>query len=311
MDHTSPAERANGRVTGTAAVVNPTAGGGRAGSTWKEIVRRLPELGEAHLVQGTEEGAIRAELAQLIERGVDRIVVLGGDGSMHLVGNVILDLGHGADVGLGMVPLGTGSDLPRALGLPKDPHACAAHVLSVAPRPMDALELTTRDGRRRFVMNVASAGISGLVDEAVNAMPQRGATAYLRATLAALMRYRPVPCRVQVDGKPWYEGGITLLAIGNGTSFGRGMQVAPRARIDDGELDVVLVLPLPRWQLLFRLARLYGGTHLETEFVRWCRGRTVEIEPLAPLPPFDLDGEVFASGAARIRVLPGALRILA
>lgn len=295
----------------TAAVVNPTAGGGRAGALWQEIVRRVPSLAEARLVRATGADAVRAELLAQLDRGVERVVVFGGDGSMHLVGNILLDSGRAADVAVGMVPLGTGSDLPRALGLPTDPAACAERVMSVRPRPVDALELTTRDGRRRYVMNVASAGISGLVDEAVNRMPNRGASAYLRATLSALLHYRPVPCKVSIDGEPWYEGGITVLAAGNGTSFGRGMTVAPHARIDDGEVDVVLVLPVPRWQVPFRLGSLYGGRHLETDFVRWKRGRSLEIEPLAPLPPFDLDGEVFPSDAATIRVLPAALRMLA
>jgi len=294
-----------------AAVVNPTAGGGRVGAVWEDLVRRVPELGAAHLIQAADADGVRRELGDWLARGVDRVVVLGGDGSMHLVANVVLDLGRGGDVALGMVPLGTGSDLPRALGLPDDAAACAARVVRAAARPADALLLETADGRRRWVVNVASAGISGLVDEAVNAMPQRGESAYLRATLSALWRYRAVPCRVRVDGQAFFEGEILLLAAANGTCFGRGMQVAPRARIDDGEMDVVLVRAVARWQLLFRLGRLYRGTHLESEFVVWRRGRLLEIEALAPLPPFDLDGEVFPSASASIRVVPGALRLLA
>ena len=297
-------------MTRMAAVVNPTAGGGRAGAIWREIVSRVPALGAAQLVQGADAAAVRSELAGCLERGVDRVVVLGGDGSMHLVGNIVLELGRGADVAIGMVPLGTGSDLPRALGLPADPHACAARVASAEPNAVDALELTTDDGRRRFVVNVASAGISGLVDEMVNRMPRRGGSAYLRATLSGFLRYRPVHCRIRLDGEAWYEGEVYLLAAGNGTSFGRGMQIAPRARLDDGEMDVVLVLPAPRWQLLFRLGRLYRGTHLDSDFVRWRRARTLELEPSTPLPPFDLDGEVFPSAPVTIRVLPRALRML-
>ena len=304
MPHTLP-------VSEFAAVVNPTAGGGRAVRAWAEIVRRLPVLRQARLVQGTAPELVREELAAALERGVERVLVLGGDGSMHLVSNIVLELGRGGDVALGMIPLGTGSDLPRSLGLPADPLACAERVVTARPRVIDALEVRTADGRCRYVVNVASAGISGLVDEAVSRMVRRGPTAYLRATLSAFFRYRPVPCRVRVDGQPWFEGEILLLAAANGTSFGRGMRIAPRACLDDGEIDVVLVKAVPRWQLPFRLGSIYRGSHLETVFVLWRRGREVEIEPLGPLPPFDLDGEVFPSSSAVIRVLPGALRILA
>ena len=126
-----------------------------------------------------------------------------------------------------------------------------------------------------------------------------------------MWRYRPVRCRVVVDGEAWYEGDILVLAIANGACFGRGMRIAPQAQLDDGLADVVLVGGVPRWQLALRLPQLYRGTHLESRYVRWRRGRDVRFEPLAPLPPFDLDGECFASAAARFTVLPGALRVLA
>jgi diacylglycerol kinase family enzyme len=76
-------------------------------------------------------------------------------------------------------------------------------------------------------------------------------------------------------------------------------------------MDVVLVRPVPRWQLLFRLGTIYRGTHLEADFVSWKRARQLELEPRAPLPPFDLDGEVFASAPSTIRLREKALRILA
>jgi diacylglycerol kinase (ATP) len=161
------------------------------------------------------------------------------------------------------------------------------------------------------VLNVASAGISGVVDEAVNARPDRGPAAYLAATLGAIWRYRNRPCRVSVDGEPWFEGEIFLLAVANGTCFGRGMRIAPEARFDDGEADVVLIAPMARWQLVFQMPRIYRGTHLAgARYVHWRRGREVRIEPLTPFPPFDLDGEVFAADAARFTLLPAALRVL-
>jgi diacylglycerol kinase (ATP) len=254
---------------------------------------------------------VREQLAPLMAEGIERLLAFGGDGSAHLLANLVLDAGLGASVPIGLVPVGTGGDLARPLGLPRDPLAALQRALSSPPRPVDALRLTTDDGRRRFVLNVASAGISGLVDEAVNAVPGRGQAAYFMATLAALRRYRPARCRIAVDGQSWYEGGVLLLAVANGTCFGGGMKIAPRARLDDGALDVVLVGQIPKWQLIFRLSRLYRGTHLDSGHVRWRRAREVRLEPLSPLPPFDLDGEVFPSASARFELLPAALRLLA
>jgi diacylglycerol kinase (ATP) len=252
----------------------------------------------------------RQELGTLLDQGADRLIVVGGDGSLHLVGNLLLERDLGRDVSIGLMPVGTGSDFARTLGIPKDHRRALDRALGAQPRPLDALQLRTDDGRRRFVLNVASAGISGPVDEAVNAIPGRGKAAYLVATLGALRRYRPAPCRVVVDGDLWHEGGILLLAVANGSSFGRGMKIAPRASVDDGEADIVLIRPVANWQLIFRLPQIYLGTHLDSSLVRWGRGRTVRLEPLGEVPPFDLDGEVFPSAAADITLLPGALRIL-
>jgi diacylglycerol kinase (ATP) len=293
------------------AVVNPAAGGGRAASIWEELRHRDRRLDGAAVVCAAGVEKTHDELGVLLDGGADRVIVVGGDGSLHLVGNLILERGLGRTVSLGLVPVGTGSDLARTLGIPKDRSAALDRVLEAEPRSVDALQLTTDDGRRCFVLNVASAGISGPVDEAVNAIPGRGQAAYLMATLGALRRYRPAPCRVVVDGELWHEGGILLVAVANGTSFGRGMKVAPRASIDDGAADVVLVPPVAPWQLLFRLPQIYLGTHLDSSLVRWGRCRSVRLEPMGDdFPPFDLDGEVFPSSAAEITVLPKALRFL-
>jgi diacylglycerol kinase (ATP) len=150
-----------------------------------------------------------------------------------------------------------------------------------------------------------------LVDQEVNALPRRSQTAYLSATLRALGRYRPVPCRIAVDGDPWYEGDVFLLAVANGRSFGKGMRIAPKAEVADGLADIVLVEEVPRWQLPLRLPQLYLGRHLNAAPVRCRRGRRVEIEPLGELPPFDVDGEEMVSGAAAIEIVPQALRFLA
>ncbi len=297
-------------MNGIVVVLNPLAGGGRSERVWEELRAAEPGLAAARLMRAPDPEAARRELTALLDSSIERVLVVGGDGSAHLVGNLLLELGLADRLAMGLIPTGTGSDLARALGIPREPRAALQRVLSAGSRPIDVLRLRTDDGRQRFILNVASAGISGLVDQAVNAMPRRGATSYLRATLGALWRYRPVPCRVSVDGTIWYEGNVLLLAVANSERFGKGMRIAPGARPDDGEADVVLIGPVPRWQLPFRLPQIYFGTHLGTRYVRAGRAQRVRIEPLAPLPPFDLDGEVFDSSPCDITVLPGALQFL-
>ncbi len=290
----------------TLVVVNRSAGGGRADRFW-EGLRPVAEAMAPVLVAspGDADGSRRA-VRDALEHGCRRVVAVGGDGTAHLVASVLL--AAGGDATFGIVPAGTGSDLARALAIPRDPVVALRRALFGPPTPLDAGRC---DGEREafFFANIASAGIGGLVDEAVNALPRRGRTAFLRATLSALRRYRCVAVRVEADGESWYEGPLFLLAVANGTTFGKGMRIAPAARPDDGLFDVVLVGNVAGFELLRRLPQVYLGRHLRARPVRHRRARTVRLEPLAPLPPFDVDGETYRSGPAVFTVLPGALKV--
>ena len=295
-------------MKGTLVVVNPAAGGGRAGQTWSQLEALAQRLADVDSVTPAGAEAMRAAVAAGLERGYPRIVVFGGDGTAHLVVNTVLAAGAGERVTLGIVPAGTGSDLARALAVPRDPRAALSRALLGPPAPLDAGRCESERGGFFFV-NIASAGIGGQVDEMVNAMPGRGTTAFLRATVAALRRYRCVPVKIALDGEPWYEGPILVAAVANGTCFGKGMRAAPRARPDDGLFDVVVAGEVGGLDLLRRLPQLYLGWHLGAKPVRYRRARVVRLEPLAPLPVFDADGETYPSGPATFTLLPAALRV--
>lgn len=291
--------------------VNPAAGSGRAGMVWEALVGGHPELQAARLVREADLRLARERLAAaLAAPEVRGLVAIGGDGTLHQVANVLLDQGVAERVALGVVPAGTGSDLARTLGVPSDPSAALQSALEGRPRPLDAIHVRRDDGTARYVVNTASAGVSGLVVEAVNALARRGRVTYLAATVRALLRYRPLPCRVTVDGVPFYEGPTFLFAVANGPTFGQGMRVAPPAQVDDGLAEVVVAGDLPRWQLPVYLPWLFLGKHLGRRRVYHRQGRRVRWEPLVPFPPFELDGEALANGPAEMTMLPGALRVL-
>ncbi|MCP3959913.1 MAG: diacylglycerol kinase family lipid kinase [bacterium] len=294
-------------MSSTVVLVNPAAGGGRAGRLWERLA---PELAGARTIQASGAEAGRAELEESLSEGAERVIAVGGDGTAHLVANALLDAGHGL-IPFGLVPAGTGSDLARGLGLPRDPAAALRQVLAAEPRPIDALRIETAGGEGRFAVNTISAGMSGAVVPAINAKPRRGRFTYLTTTLAALLRYRPVPCRVEIDGEPFCDGRFFLVALTNGRYFGNGMPVAPDASLDDGLIDAVFIPPVPLWQLPFRLPQFLSGRHVELPFVRCRRGEHVRLEPSPGFPPYEVDGECLAAGPAGVRILPGALRVLA
>ncbi len=303
-------------MTGTSSgklvvLVNSAAGGGRAGRVWERLRTTVPELAGSREIHAAGAEASRDELATRLSEGADRVLAVGGDGTAHLVANVLLESGRGERVPFGLVPAGTGSDLARTLGLPRDPAACVRRLLAAEPRAIDALRIQVDGGGRRYAVNTVSAGLSGAVVPAVNADPNRGHLTYLTCTLRALLGYKPVPCRLEVDGEPFHDGAFFLVALANGRFFGKGMQVAPGAALDDGRIDVVLIPPVPLWHLPYRLPQFLTGRHVRLPIVKAAKARNVRLEPAPGFPPYEVDGEVVSSGPAEIRVLPGALRVLA
>jgi len=297
-------------------LVNPKAGSGRAGAVWDRLVESHPELRGARVVRESDPAAAAAGLRAAIAGGATAVVAVGGDGTAHMVANLLLGDGVADRVAMGLVPGGTGSDLCKSLGIPHQPGAALAAALTGEPRPLDAFAVR-RPGVDepagppwRWCVNTVSSGVAGVVVEAVHRLPRKGAGVYLRTTIEALLGYRPVRCRIAVDGEPFYEGPIFLLAVANGVTFGKGMKVAPHARLDDGLADVVVVGDLPRWTLPLRLPQLQLGRHLGVRQVHFRQARAMSCEPLGPFTPYELDGDVGAPGPIELKVVPGAVRVL-
>ncbi len=290
-----------------AVLVNPRAGGGRARVQWDGLTAQVPLPRSLPVLMPPSSEAMREAVRQLLAASCTRLVVVGGDGTFHLVAEETLAAGV-STVSLGLVPLGTGCDFARALVLPKKPRAALELALEGEAKPVDA-GVMAGPARRGYFVNVASAGISGLVDELVNANPRRGALAFLTSTFKALRRYQPVVAQVEVEGQLLYSGFVLLAAVANGTSFGKGMRIAPQARVDDGFLDVVVVEAVRGWQLVRRLPLVYLGRHLRLPQVRLARGKDVRLNFEGSLPPFDVDGECVPSAPARFSVMPAALQV--
>ncbi len=289
-------------------LVNPAAGGMRAGKLWERLRSEAESLARIDVAMPAGAQASVTAVREAVAGGCERVVAVGGDGTVHLVAGALLEAGLGGVVTLGIVPAGTGSDLARALDIPREPLAALRRALQGVSRPMDAGRCSGEAASFYFV-NIASAGIGGMVDELVNAMPGRGTTAFLRATLQAVRRYRPVRVSVELDGSAWYHGEILLMAVANGTTFGKGMRFAPNAVVDDGLFDVGVVEAVAGLKLLRKLPKVYAGNHLGLKEVHFQRARSVRLTPADQLPVFDVDGETYPSGPATFTILPGALRI--
>jgi len=283
-----------------ALLTNPTAGKGRAGRHRADVVRRLTDAGFVVRDLAGRDADEALDLARAcVAEGVEALVVNGGDGMVHLGAQAVASTG----VPLGVVPTGTGNDVARYLDLPRrDPLAATDRVIGARTRTIDL----ARSGTSYFV-TVLAAGFDAVVNERANQMTwPRGQMRYNLATVAELRTLSPVPYELDLDGAV-VRSDATLVAVGNGPSFGGGLRITEGAVLDDGLLDVVLVRPMSRTRLLSAYPRLFNGTVHQVPEHEHYRVRRVTVA--APGIVTYADGERFGALPLTIECAPRALEV--
>ncbi|TDE08605.1 diacylglycerol/lipid kinase family protein [Jiangella asiatica] len=279
---------------------------GRAGGARGEATRVALEVLRAGARVEVSEPGEPAELAGVLRRARGRLpVVLGGDGSVHALVAAAARLGRLGGLAdddspafeFAIVPLGTGNDLARTLGLPFDPAAAARVVLDGRPRELDVLV----DDTGGVVVNAVHLGIGAEAGRlALPLKPRLGRLAYPVGSAMAGASARGWRLRVAVDGEVLAGGGrrVLMAALGNGVTVGGGAPLAPSARPDDGQVDVVVSFSTG-WRARVGFATaLVRGRHPERHDVVQARGRAVVVvadEPIA----LNADGELSTLHTAR------------
>ena len=290
-------------------LVNPASGGGAAPEAVVPVARLLRDAGaEVEVTYSPGPNAMQALVAAALHRG-DVVVSVGGDGMLSSLAGPVAD-GDGV---LAVLPAGRGNDFARMLGLPATPRAQAELLLAGHTRRVDLLDW---DGR-----TVAGSVYAG-VDARAAALVERarrlpGRVQYPYAALRSLATYSPAHYRLCVDGVE-HEYAAATVVVANSGCYGKGMRIAPDARLDDGLLDVVVIEAASRLALMRALPTVYDGSHVDRDEVHVLTARRVEItargrgpvpvggdgEPLGVLPDLGQEPSV-----ATVR--PGALTVLA
>jgi YegS/Rv2252/BmrU family lipid kinase len=304
----------------TLVVVNPASRGGATRKRFGALEPRIRAvLGDCD-VEWTRGPRDAERIArEAVRAGVERVVVAGGDGTVSEVATGILAAGLGGYAEIAILPLGTGGDLRRTLGVPGEVEAALAAIAAGGARTIDAGRVSYTDRRGApatvYFVNIASFGISGLTTELVNRAPKSfgGRVSFLIGTLRGIASYRAAahPVELRVDGALAHRGPVALATAANGRWFGGGMHVAPEARPDDGLLDVVVIPGMSKWKLVKELPALYGGRHVHVPGVLSLRGKTLAAAPIdGGEPPWiEVDGEPLGRLPATFEIVPGALRL--
>ena len=284
-----------------ALLTNPTSGKGKGARTLDRVLPRLRGAGfSVRSLQGESADEALEMAHECVADGIETLAVVGGDGMVHLA---IQALAH-SDTRLGLIPAGTGNDVARYLNLPrKAPEAAVDVLVAGNERTIDL----AKAGSRYFV-TVAACGFDAIVNERANAMTwPKGQMRYNIASVAELRTFTPISYVIEVDGTEHRFDAMTV-AVGNGESFGGGLQITKGASLDDGLLDVVAVGPISKVEFLRLYPRLFSGTH--TTHPKYMHFSGKEITVAASGITAYADGERIAGLPLTITVQPKALRVV-
>lgn len=286
-------------------ILNPISGRSLGAKFKKGLEARLRELLGSktfEIVETIEPGHAERLAQQAAENCVQVVAVAGGDGTLHEALNGII----GSETTLSVLPVGTGNDFARTIGIGTDLDLALTTLASGVPTAVDVGSY-----RGRAFLNVAGAGFDAVVAERINQGYKhlRGKAAYMTAAISTLFRYKPSLIRLSVDGKLVREGKAFLCAVCNARSYGAGLQIAPDAKIDDGVFDVVFIDEMNKFTALSLLGKVGKGGHVRSPRVHVFRGSHVRIEADPSLPVL-VDGELVDPTPAEFTILAKAVQFL-
>lgn len=309
-DHTSIAKSAEygGVVSKIGLVRNPRSGRGANERSWDEIERALHQALPDHEWQievTVAPGSAITQARAMAEHGCSVVIGAGGDGTVCDVMQGVLD----TDAALAVLPLGTGNDFARTIGIGASLPKAIETIRSGTLERIDIAKWTMGN-RTGYFLNAAGCGFDAVVAQKVNEGVRRlrGRPAYLAAIFLSLIRYSPTELALTVDGEKLKRKSM-LCALANAQSYGGGMKIAPLAELKDGLLDLVLVGDLGKWEFLCNFPKVLKGTHLALPKVEHRTFRRLEIESDPPVP-FLADGELLPPGKLVVEVVPRALDVL-
>ncbi len=299
-------------------IVNPIAGSGRAHGYAPRIEAWMAEQGiDGRMLETRERGHAERLAAAATDLGHDRVIAVGGDGTIQEVINGLMTAGAAPDGGppsLGIVPAGRGNDLARSVLLPLDPMACLPIAVGPTSRRFDVGKATSEGGA---VRHFGAAGGVGFDAEVAYTMAvrrrfwMRGEAGYFLGTLNELRRFHNSALRITLRGdgeERVVEQRFLFVAFANGPYYGGGMLICPDAETDDGWLDVCLVGDLSRFEALRELPGIYKAKHVNNKKVEIVHARSLHIEGDRSAR-VHLDGEPFGTASVEISLLPGAVRV--
>ena len=284
-------------------LLNPTASRGKARQLLKRALEVFRQKGVHFEIRESQSAEHLQDIASATSKEKPNLIVsAGGDGTHHYVINGVFK----SEVPLGLLPLGTGNDFAMGVGMPSDVRAAAAMLVSGHIRELDL----ARVGEVAYAC-IAGVGFDSRVTRYANEHARwlSGPLAYIWSLLCCMPECRPHPLEIVADGQSFSEE-VLFAVAGNNATYGGGIRLAPRARLDDGLLDICIVPYLDRLEMLRWVPRTYRGEHLNHPRIKYLQARKITLRSASGMELFG-DGEFLQGLPATIEVVPRALRVIA
>jgi diacylglycerol kinase (ATP) len=305
----------------TTFVVNPRAAAGKTGRRWaarEAMLREHFPLGEVMFTRAPGDATHIAKDA--VERGQDYIIAVGGDGTVHEVVNGLMtaelpDPKRQPKPILGIWPAGSGSDFARGVSIPGNPAQALALLIECKTQSVDIgfIQCHDADGQQveRYFLNAVDFGIGAVVCERLQKKPwfMPGRPTYLWQTVRTLFTFRNPVVSFASDDHPLASKKIITVVIANNSYFGGGMCIAPDAVIDDGELDLVVVGDLGRFEAIRRLGETFSGNRIQHPDVHYSRCNRLEARSETKVL-LEADGELVGRLPAILELAEHRLKIV-
>ena len=296
-------------------ILNPMADQANAWKISNDLRPIINEYGNADW-SGTVYPTHATELArQAGEQGYERIIAMGGDGTLHEVVNGIMQLPESKRPVLGIVPVGSGNDFAHAIGVSMQSDHALARALTGEPSSVDLGLMIDEHGRREYFDNTLGIGFDAVVTIGSHRLPVvRGFLMYLMAVIQTiLLNHDPALMQIEIDSKKLEQSNI-LLTVCNGPREGGGFFIAPEAKLDDGLLNYAMIKKVSRLMMFRLIPEVMKGTHGNFKQVTLGTCRKLTVQADRPMY-IHADGEIYTSFGSNLRrvtfqVLPGALKVV-
>lgn len=297
-------------------LVNPAAGGGQAGTRWRQLQERSKrQLPPGSVLVSSRPGDLESAAAHFTAAGTrELLVAVGGDGTALEVANGILRAAGGtARPALAILPLGSGNDTARMTGI-SDIDSALAAIAGDRRRALDTIRVECRTPAGTACQHALVFAGAGLAADIILRTPPGlkrrlgGRWAYIAGFFLALARHHPYPMTLGEGGSVRNGRFVAIVAANHTHAGGHTMHIGPGAVPDDGAFDLSVIEGVGRLAVTRQFLRLLRGTHVHHPAVRYSRGTRLDLDGTEPVP-IQIDGEYVGTTPAVFELRPASLRV--